>query len=117
MLRTKFLLCFVCLGLLAACGRSTHEYLDNKDVKIQSISHVKEGDFLVVDAVLVNKDSDDVQHSVYRVMWFAKDGRLLEQTAWRPVIVKGKMPVHVRERSTVPGAKDYTLMISNDASK
>lgn len=108
-----FLFCF---GLLVSCGRSTHEYLDNKDVRIKSIQHVKEGEFLVVTAVLVNDDDDDIQHSVYRMLWFDKDGMLLEQSAWRPVIVKGKTPVYIKERSVVPGAKDYTLIISNDAS-
>ncbi|MDR0934494.1 MAG: YcfL family protein [Burkholderiaceae bacterium] len=116
MLRIRVLLCLFCLAFLASCGRSTHEYLDNKDVKIQSVQKKEDGDFLVVDAVLVNDDEDDIQHSVYRMQWFDGDGRLLEQSSWRPVIVKGKAPVHIRERSTVPGAKECTLLISNDAS-
>jgi uncharacterized protein YcfL len=116
MSRIRFFLVLFCLGLLVSCGRSTHEYLDNDDVRIKSISHVKDGEFLIVNAVLVNADSDDIQHSVYRMLWFDDKGTLLEQSAWRPVIVKGKAPVHIRERSTVPGAKEYTLIISNDAS-
>ncbi len=116
MLRIRILLALLCMGLLVSCGRSTHEYLDNKDVRIKSIQHVKDGDFLVVTAMLVNDDEDDVQHSVYRMQWFDKDGTLLEQSAWKPVIVKGKAPVYIKERSTVPGAKDYTLILSNDAS-
>lgn len=112
----KILLLLLCLGILAGCGRSTHEYLDNNDVKIKSIKHVEDGDFLIVNAVLVNNDGDDIQHSVYRMLWFDKDGMLTEQSAWRPVIVKGKAPVYIKERSTVPGAVEYTLIISNDAS-
>lgn len=106
-----------CLALAAGCGRSTHVYTDTKDVKIDTISHVVDGDFLVISAVLVNKDAGSVQHSVYRVLWFDKDGAMIEQTSWRPVIVKGGAPVYIKERSTVPGATEYTVLISNDASK
>ena len=106
----------LCCLFFAGCGRSTHVYTDTKDVKVDEISHVADGDFLVISAVLVNKDEDSIQHSVYRVLWFNKDGTMIEQTAWRPVIVKGGAPVYVKERSTVPGAKEYTLIISNDAS-
>lgn len=102
--------------LLVSCGRPTHHYTDTKDVKIDTISHVADGDFLILTAVLRNKDDDSIQHSVYRVQWFDEAGTLLEQSAWRPVIVKGGAPVYVKERSTVPGAKEYTLIISNDAS-
>lgn len=117
MLRTKLIpaLVFSCL-VLAGCGRSTHVYTDTKAVKIDSISHAADGDFLVVSAVLVNNDGDTVNHSVYRMLWFDKNGAMIEQTAWRPVVVKGGAPVYVKERSTVPGAKEYTLLISNDAS-
>ncbi len=107
------LLC--CLALLG-CGRATHMYTDTEDVTVEEISHVADGDFLVVSAVLVNEDEDDISHSVYRVVWFDKDGAMIEQTAWRPVIVKGGAPVHIKERSTVPGATEYTVLISNDAS-
>lgn len=106
----------VCLLAFAGCGRSTHIYTDNKDVKVDSITHVEDGDFLVISAVLVNADNDEIQHSVYRVLWFDKDGAMIEQTAWRPVIVKGGAPVYIKERSTVPGATEYTVLISNDAS-
>lgn len=116
MSRIRILLVLFCIGLLASCGRSTHEYLDNDDVRIKSIKHVEDGDFLVVTAVLVNDDDDDISHSVYRMQWFDDDGMLLEQSSWRPVIVKGKAPVYIKERSTIPGAKEYTLIISNDAS-
>jgi uncharacterized protein YcfL len=112
----RVFLVLLCFGLLVSCGTSTHEYLDNEDVRIESISHVEDGAFLVVSAVLVNDDEDDIQHSVYRMLWFNGDGVLLEQSAWRPIITKGKAPMHVRERSTIPGAKEYTLIISNDAS-
>lgn len=105
-----------CLGLLVSCGRATHEYLDNEDVRVESTQKEEDGDFLVVTARLVNDDDDAVQHSVYRVLWFDDDGALLEQSSWRPVTVKGKAPVFVRERSTVPGATEFTILISNDAS-
>lgn len=117
MSRISTLLAVIAMAfLLAACGRATHLYTDNKDVKIDSISHVQDGDFLLVTAKLINDDDDDVTHSVYRMLWFDDKGTLLEQSAWRPVIVKGGAPVYVKERSTVPGAKEYTLLISNDAS-
>lgn len=108
-------LVFCCLAF-AGCGRSTHVYTDTKDVKVDSISHVADGDFLVISAVLVNDNKSSVQHSVYRVLWFDKDGAMIEQTAWRPVIVKGGDTVYIKERSTVPGATEYTVLISNDAS-
>ncbi len=107
----------LCLALLlASCGgRPTHHYVDTKDVKVDSISHTVDGDFLVVSAVLKNSGSS-VRHSVYRMQWFDASGALLEQSAWRPIIIKGEVPIHVKERSTVPGATEYTLIISNDAS-
>jgi len=110
-----FLAASLLVCLLPACGRSTHMYTDTKDVKVDSIKHVADGDFLIVTAVLVNKDEDSVQHSVYRMQWFDAGGNLLEQSSWRPVIVKGGVEVYVKERSIVPGAKEYTLVISNDA--
>ncbi len=117
MLRTSlFAVAALCCLVIAGCGRSTHIYTDTKDVKVDEISHVADGDFLVINAVLVSKDEDSIQHSVYRVLWFDKDGTMLEQTAWRPVIVKGGAPVYIKERSTVPGATEYTVLISNDAS-
>ena len=106
----------LCILVLAGCGRETHLYMDNKDVKVDSISHVAEGDFLIVNAVLVSSSSDGVTNAVYRMQWFDERGALIEQSAWRPIIVKSKVPIYVRERSTVPGAKEYTLLISNDAS-
>ncbi|CAK7063847.1 MAG: hypothetical protein DELT_01550 [Desulfovibrio sp.] len=117
MLRTKLflVLVFSCI-VLAGCGRATHIYTDTKAVKIDSISHVKDGNFLVVSAVLINNDDDEINHAVYRMLWFDENGAMIEQSSWRPVVVKGGMPVHVKMRSTVPGAKDYTLYISNDAS-
>ncbi|MDR2161859.1 MAG: YcfL family protein [Desulfovibrio sp.] len=111
-----FSLIVLCVLLLAGCGRSTHIYADNKDVEVDSITHIQDGEFLVVSAVLVSSDNDDATHSVYRMLWFDADGLLLEQTSWRPVVVKGGAPVHIRERSTIPGAAEYTLLISNDAS-
>ncbi|MDR2893220.1 MAG: YcfL family protein [Deltaproteobacteria bacterium] len=101
---------------LAACGQSKVEYADNEDVEIESINHKKDGDFLIVQAVLRNDDSDDVTRSVYRIEWYDESGFLLEKTSWRPILVKGGAPMPVRERSTIPGAVDYKLIISNDAS-
>lgn len=117
MSRIKLLvvLAVVCLAF-AGCGRSTHMYTDSKDVKVDSVNHTVDGEFLVLSAVLVNKDKGSVQHSVYRVLWFDEDGAMIEQTAWRPVIVKGGEPKYIKERSTVPGATEYTILISNDAS-
>jgi uncharacterized protein YcfL len=106
----------LCLLLLAGCGRSAYIYTDTRDVEVDSVSHTRDGDFLVLSAVLVSADDGDVTHSVYRVLWFDGDGAMIEQTSWRPVVVKGGAPVHIRERSTVPGAAEYTILISNDAS-
>ena len=118
MWRTSAIVTILALTLLlAACGgRDTHQYVDNKDVRIESISHVQEGDFLVVSAVLRSTSSSAVYHPVYRMEWYDANGVLLEQTSWRPLIAKGAVPIHVKERSTVPGAVEYTLVISNDAS-
>lgn len=109
-------LALLCLLAGGCGGRPTHRYTDTKDVKIDTISHVVDGDFLVVTALLVNADDGAVRHSVYRMQWFDETGGLLEQSSWRPVIVKGDSPVYIKERSTMPGAKEYTLVISNDAS-
>jgi uncharacterized protein YcfL len=111
-----FPLLVLCVLLFAGCGRSAYIYTDTRDVEIDSITHTQDGEFLVVSAVLVSGDEDDVTHSVYRILWFDADGALIEQTSWRSVVVKGGAPVHIRERSTVPGAAEYTLLISNDAS-
>lgn len=118
MSRTSFFLAFplALFLLLAGCGRATHQYTDTKDVKIDSIGHMEDGAFLVVTAVLVNKSGGAVQHSVYRMLWFDENGTMIEQSAWRPVVVKGGAPIYIKERSTVPGAKEYTLLLSNDAS-
>lgn len=107
----------LCLALfIVACGgRSQYEYLDTKDVRIESIQHFKEGDFLVVQAILRNDSSSAVENPVYRMEWYDGNDRLIEQSAWRPLIIKGNDTVHITERSTVPGAKEYTLAISNDA--
>lgn len=116
MWRTSVSVTLFCLLLaLASCGRATHRYVDTEDVEIQSISHTVDGDFLVVSAVLENTD-DDIRHSVYRMQWFDASGAMIEQSAWRPLIVKGEEPVHITERSTVPGATEYTLILSNDES-
>lgn len=112
----QYLLPVLLLLALAACGRPTHVYTDTKDVKVDTVSHTADGDFLVVTAKLVNSSDSAVNNSVYRIQWFDADGNLLEQSSWRPVVVKGGAPVYVKERSTVPGAKEFTILISNDAS-
>jgi uncharacterized protein YcfL len=107
---------FFCL-FLVACGRPQYEYADSKDVLVESIeSREISGGFLEISAVLRNDSSGDVNNSVYRVFWFDKEGFLVEETSWRPVRVTHGAPVHVRERSTKPGIKDFTLVISSEAN-
>lgn len=101
---------------LAACGRPTHIYTDTKDVKVDAVTRTDDGDFLMVTAMLVNSSKSAVNNSVYRIQWFDADGNLLDQSSWRPVVVKGGAPVYIKERSTVRGAKEFTILISNDAS-
>ncbi len=114
--RFAALVCLLLLpGLFLACGRSTVHYTDNDDVLVEEITHFKEGEFLVLQATLRNDSSSAVETPVYRVEWFNGEGRLLETTAWRPLIVKGGASQHIRERSTVPGAVEYTLILSTDA--
>jgi uncharacterized protein YcfL len=107
----------LCLALLlVSCGgRNQYEYLDTKAVRIEKISHVEDGPFLVVTAVLRNDSSSAVENPVYRMEWYGDDDMLLEKSSWRPLIVKGGDRVRVTERSTVPGAREYTLIISSDA--
>lgn len=114
--RSAALLCLpLLLTLLFACGRKTIHYTDNDDVVVEEITHFKEGDFLVIQATLRNDSSSAVERPVYRVEWYDGRGRLLETTAWRPLIVKGGASRHVIERSTIPGAVEYTLILSTDA--
>lgn len=101
---------------LGACGRPAVEYTDNKDVVIEDAKSRKVGNYLEVTATLRNDDADDVTRAVYRVEWYDKDGYLVEKTSWRPALVKGGAAVHVKERSTLPGAEEFTIVISNDAS-
>jgi uncharacterized protein YcfL len=101
---------------LGACGRPAVEYTDNKDVTIEDAKSRKAGDYLEVSGVLRNGDTDDVNRSVYRVEFYDKDGFLIEQTSWRPALVKGGGAIHIKERSTLPGAEEFTIVISNDAS-
>ena len=106
----------VCLFLAACGGRPEYEYADNKDVRIEKItSRSMEGGFLEITAELRNSSKSAVHSSRYQVLWFDKDGFLLEETSWRPVRVTGGAPAYVRERSTRPGAKDFTLVLSNEA--
>ena len=116
MLHCKRLLCVLAVLLLACACSSKIDYLDNKDVKLFDVKAVEEDDFLLLHLNFKNSSSSDVNNTVYRVEWFDEDGNFLEQTSWRPVIVKGGVTVRATERSTVPGAKDYRIQISNDAS-
>lgn len=101
---------------LGACGRPAVEYTDNKDVVIENAKSRKVSGYLEVSGVLRNDDSDDVNRSVYRVEFYDAEGFLLEHTSWRPALVKGGGAIHIKERSTVPGAEEFTIVISNDAS-
>ena len=112
----KMSLLLVFLLFVTACGRPQYEYLDNKDVRVESINQVQEGEFLIVNAVLRNADADEAIDSVYRIEWFGKEGNLIEKTSWRPLKVKGGASMPLRERSTIPGAVEFTLILSNDAS-
>lgn len=104
------------LGLLiAACGRPDYEYADSKDVVVDELLKKEVDGFLYISAVLRNNDSDEVTNSAYRVDFYDADGFLVQQTSWHPVLVKGGVPVHIKERSTVPGAKECTIIISNKA--
>ncbi|MDR2825698.1 MAG: DUF1425 domain-containing protein [Deltaproteobacteria bacterium] len=111
----KILLAALSLYLLGACSPVSVEYTDNKDVYVDTKIYKQEGAFLIVYATLRNNDSDDVNNSVYRVEWYNDDGLLLEKTSWRPAQVKGGAAVHVRERSTIPGATKANIVLSNDA--
>lgn len=101
---------------LGACGRPAVEYTDNKDVVIENAKSRKVGNYLEVSATLRNDDNDDVTRAVYRVEFYDKDDFLIEQTSWRPALVKGGAAIHIKERSTTPGAEEFTIVISNDAS-
>jgi hypothetical protein len=101
--------------VLGACSPVSVEYTDNKDVYVDAKQYKQEGAFLFVYATLRNDDDDDVNNSVYRVEWYNDDDILLEKTSWRPAQVKGGAAVHVRERSTIPGATKANIVISNDA--
>lgn len=103
------------LLLVVACGRSEYEYADSKDVKVETMLKKEVDGFLHVSAVLRNKDTDDVTNSAYRIDFYDKDGFLVDQTSWHPVLVKGGVPVHIQGRSTVPGATEFTVIISNKA--
>jgi hypothetical protein len=112
---TKIFLMAMSLYLFSACNPVNVEYTDNKDVYVDEKQYKQEGDFLVVYIKLRNNDADDVTNSVYRIEWYNDDDFLLEKTSWRPAQVKGGAAVHVRERSTIPGATKANIVISNDA--
>ena len=104
-------------SFLTACSsaRPEYEYADNKDVKIESIQKRElEGGFLEVSITFRNKSKSDVNYPRYRVHWFDESGFLIEQTSWRPLRIKGGAAMYARERSTKPGVKEFTVVISNE---
>ncbi len=112
----KRLLCVLAVLFMACACSSKIDYVDHDDVEVLDVKAVEEEEFILLHISFKNSSSSDVNRSVYRVEWFDEDENLLEQTSWRPVIVKGGVTVRAIERSTVPGAKDYRVIISNDAS-
>lgn len=114
--KLKLALCLAICLLVAACGRPEYEYADTKDVVIEDVSSRNiQGDFMEISFTLRSKSNDERRTSYYRVHWFDKDGFMVEQTSWRPVSLRGRAPVTQRERSTKPGIKDFTIVISNKA--
>ncbi len=110
----KALMAAVVALLLCACGSKVH-YLDNDDVEVTDVKEVEDGDHLVVHLQFKNQDTSAVNHSVYRVEWFDGDDHPLEATSWRPLILRGGVTAHATERCTKPGAKNYKIVITNDA--
>lgn len=105
------------LSFLAACSdaRPEYEYADNKDVKVENIQKRElEGGFLEISITFRNKSKGDLNHPKYRVHWFDASGFLVEQTSWRPLRIKGGAAMYARERSTKPGIKEFTVVISNE---
>lgn len=102
---------------LAACGgdaRPEYEYSGNKDLRVEKIDKRQiEGGFMEVSITFRNKSKSDVNYPKYRVHWFDESGFLIEQTSWRPLRIKGGAAMYARERSTKPGAKEFTVVISN----
>lgn len=103
-------------ALLAGCGSKRVDYLDNDDVEVKVQWQEIEGDFLVAHMAFTHGDEDAVAHTVYKVEWLNDDDTVIETTSWRPLIVKGRRSIPVTERSTVPGAVDLRILISNDPS-
>lgn len=106
------------VSVLSACGGSSarpeYEYADNKAVKIERIDkRAIEGDFLEISITFRNKSKGDENNSKYRVDWFDANGFIIEQSSWRPLRVKGGAAMYARERSTIPGAREFTVVISN----
>lgn len=106
------LLALTVLFLAAACGSKRVRYLDGKDVTLASAQETRQGGFLSL-RLGFQGTSSGVYHTVYRVDWLDEDGEVMESTSWRPVIVRGGLMVHATEQSTVPGARSYTVVLSN----
>ena len=111
-----FIAAALCLVFLAACSdaRPEYEYAGNKDVQIEKIDKRQiEGGFMEISITFRNKSKSDVNYPKYRIHWFDESGFLIEQTSWRPLRVKGGAAMYARERSTKPGVKEFTVVISN----
>lgn len=102
--------------MAVACGRPEYEYADNKDVRIEDVkSRPIEGGFLEVTASFRGTSSGLRQTSYYQIHYFDKDGFPTENSSWRSVSIRGTAAVPIRERSTKPGATEFTFKISNKA--
>ncbi len=114
--KLKLTLCLCLCLLAAACGRAEYEYADSEDVKIENVtSRSLEGGFMEVTAVFRGTNSGERQTSYYQIHWYDEDGILAERSSWRPLSMRGTAPMPVRERSTKPNIKDFTIIISNKA--
>jgi sensor domain CHASE-containing protein len=114
--RCKIFLWILALALtLTACGGKA-TYLDNRDVRLVEEELEEKNGQVILYLGFRNSDSDEINHSVYRVDWMDDKGRVIESTSWRPIIVKGGATVRAIERSTVPGVTDCRVQISNNAS-
>ena len=84
------------------------ELVDIKAARLEGSLHCKYDEnyindkFMVVAATL--RSTGSAANRTYRVEWLDESGRRLEQSSWRPLIVKVGETARFTERSTVPGA-------------
>ena len=114
-IRLVFPILLAC-ALLTGCGSKRVDYLDNDDVEVKIQWQEAQGDFLVAHMMFSHSDKDAIAHTVYKIEWLNDDDVVIETTSWRPLISKGRRSIPVTERSTVPGATDLRILISNDPS-